>query len=420
MILDFGDAMGVLVFVGTMSLAMQALREDYKTMAPNPRIRPMKRIVMFGGGSGSRDITMALCRQRDDITRVVPAWDSGGSSKALRERLGILAMGDIRQALMTLAHGENRVSSVVRFFNARLSEAADPADLLAEFDFYASGAHPLLVTMTPDIRDAVLDCLQVFRDHVGADFDWRRGSIGNFVLTGAYLAHGRDINAAIAIFRQLCGIEAQVWPSTTADAVALHAQLRDGSVVHGQDRVTALAPAQARLGIGHVQLALAGDHTGGALPPANPAVLKAIAGADLLVFGPGSFFTSTLAHFAVQGIAQAVAATSPGVPKVLVGNILECPETTGRSLAELVRAFEQAAGPEVLTHVLANRSWVPFARVVTGFRYLAEGLLAPAVPVKVLFDDYEDPWRRGKHDADKVVATLGALLAAHDHPQPSP
>ncbi len=103
MILDFGDAMGVLVFVGTMSLAMQALREDYKTMAPNPRIRPMKRIVMFGGGSGSRDITMSLCRQRDDITRVVPAWDSGGSSKALRERLGILAMGDIRQALMTLA-----------------------------------------------------------------------------------------------------------------------------------------------------------------------------------------------------------------------------------------------------------------------------------------------------------------------------
>jgi hypothetical protein len=74
----------------------------------------------------------------------------------------------------------------------------------------------------------------------------------------------------------------------------------------------------------------------------------------------------------------------------------------------------------VLTHVLANRSWVPFARVVTGFRYLAEGLLAPAVPVKVLFDDYEDPWQRGKHDADKVVATLGALLVTHDRSETSP
>lgn len=372
----------------------------------------MKRIVMFGGGSGSRDITMALCQQPYDITRVVPAWDSGGSSKGLRDRLGILAMGDIRQALMTLAHGENRVSSVVRFFNARLSEAAEPSDLLAEFDFYASGSHPLLAAMAPDIRDAVLAFLKVFWDSVGADFDLRRGSIGNFVLTGAYLTHGRDINAAIAIFRKLCGIDGQVWPSTTVDAVALRAQLGDGSMVHGQDRVTSLGPAQARLGIRHVQLVLAADHAAlGAPPPANPAVLAAIAAADGLVFGPGSFFTSTLAHFAVHGIAQAVAATSPGVPKVLIGNILECPETTGRSLAELVRAVEQAAGSDVLTHVLANRCWVPFARVVSGFRYLAEGLLAPAIPVKVLFDDYEDPWQRGKHDAEKVVATLGALLA---------
>ncbi len=373
----------------------------------------MKRIVMFGGGSGSRDITMALCKRGYDITRVVPAWDSGGSSKALRERLDILAIGDIRQALMTLAHGENRVSAVVRFFNARLSEAADSDDFQAEFDFYASGAHPLLASMAPEIRAAVLDCLQVFRASVGHDFDWRRGSIGNFVLAGAYLSHGRDINAAIAVFRQLCGIGGQVWPSTTLDSVALRAQLRDGSVVHGQEQVTALAPALARLGISHVQLAWAADHPGGAPPPpANPLVLEAIARADGLVFGPGSFFTSTLAHFAVQGIALAVAATSTSVPKVLIGNILECPETTGRSLADLVGAFEKASGVDVLTHVLANRSWVPFARVVTGFRYLAEGLLAPAVTVKVAFDDYEDPWRRGKHDADKVVETLGALLTA--------
>ena len=126
----------------------------------------MKRIVMLGGGSGNRDVTMALCQQGYDITRVVPAWDSGGSSKALRERLGILAMGDIRQALMTLAHGEDRVSGVVRFFNARLSEAADAPELQAEFDFYAGGAHPLLATMAPDIRRAVLDCLQVLKASV--------------------------------------------------------------------------------------------------------------------------------------------------------------------------------------------------------------------------------------------------------------
>ncbi len=380
----------------------------------------MKRIVMFGGGSGSRDITMALCRQRYDITRVVPAWDSGGSSKALRERLGILAMGDIRQALMTLAHGEERASAVVRFFNARLSEVGSAPELQAEFDFYASGAHPLLATMVPDVRTAVLRCLRVFADGMGEGFDLRRGSVGNFVLTGAYLAHDRDINAAIAVFRQLCGIAGQVWPSTADDTVALQARLRDGSVVDGQDKVTALPPAQARQGIAEVRLccrlpdlqACRDAEADAMLPPtAHPAALAAIAAADLMVFGPGSFFTSTLAHFSVPGIAQAIAQTAPQVPKVLIGNLLECPETTGRSLGELVQAFERAAGAGVLTHVLANRGWVPFVRVVEGFRYLTEGRVAPVEPTQVLFDDYEDPWQRGRHDAGKVAATLGALMS---------
>jgi len=372
----------------------------------------MKRIVMFGGGSGSRDITMALCRGPYAVTRVVPAWDSGGSSKALREALGILAMGDIRQALMTLAHGESRVGSVVRFFNARLSEAAHPPELRAEFDFYAGGAHPLFASMAPGIRDAVLHYLRIFQSQIDGDFDFRRGSIGNFVLAGAYVAHDRDINAAILVFRQLCGIGGHVWPSCTDDAVALCAELRDGSLVHGQDHVTALSAEQARVGIRRVQLARA---SGEGPPAANPAVLEAVAAADLLLFGPGSFYTSTLAHLAVQGIPEALAAVAPGVPRVFIGNILQCPETTGRSLAELVQALALACGPGVLTHVVANRGWVPFERVTNGFRYLLEGegedLPLQGQPPQVIADDFEDPWHRGRHDAPKVVTTLGRLLA---------
>ena len=370
----------------------------------------MKQLVMFGGGSGSRDITMALCRERYDITRVVPAWDSGGSSKALREHLSILAIGDIRQALMTLAHGEERVSSVVRFFNARLSELATAADLRAEFDFYASGIHPLLGTMKPDIRDAVLEYLRVFKARTGDDFDFRRGSIGNFVLTGAYLAHGRDINAAICVFRKLCGIDGHVWPSTNHDGIELRADLRDGSLICGQDRVTALSPEQAQVGIRRVHLTT--SDTDAVVPVANPAVLAAICTADAIVFGPGSFYTSTLAHLGVGGIAHAIAATRPEVPKILIGNILECPETTGRTLAEMVQAFVLALGPGILTHLLANRGWVPFTRVVKGYCYLLEGCMdasSGSLP-QVFADDFEDPWSRGKHDASKVAATLGGIL----------
>jgi uncharacterized cofD-like protein len=370
---------------------------------------------MFGGGSGSRDITMALCRAGHDVTRVVPAWDSGGSSKALREALGILALGDIRQALMTLAHGEGRVGSVVRFFNARLSEASNPPELLAEFEFYVSGAHPLLGTMEPGIRGAILNYLRVFRSMIDEGFDFRRGSIGNFVLAGAYFAHGRDINTAVFVFRKLCAIDGNVWPSTIEDQAELWADLRDGSIVRQQDRIGTLDAERASIGIQRVRLTCGNEGAGieeAMRPMANPAVLEAIGSAEAMLFGPGSFFTSTLAHLCVAGIVQAIAATPPEVPKVLVGNILECPETTGRSLAELLQAFEAAGGPGLLTHVLANKQLVPFERVVNGFRYLGEGFAEPPPETgpRLIPEDFEDPWHRGRHDAHLVVATLEGLL----------
>lgn len=370
----------------------------------------MKHIVMFGGGSGGRGINIAFCREGYAVTRVVPAWDSGGSSRALRDALDVLAIGDIRQALMTMAHGEGRVGSVVRFFNARLSEAAPRHALLAEFEFYVGGAHPLLATMEPGIRGAILNYLRVFRGRIGEDFDFRRGSIGNFVLTGAYFAHGKDINTAIFVFRKLCAIEGNVWPSTLEDRCELHATLRDGRRLQGQDRITALAAEDAEVGIRDVGL----DAAGRAAITANPAVLEAVATADVLLFGPGSFYTSLLPHLAVGGIVDAIVAARAPVPRIFIGNILECAETRGRTLAELVEAFDAAAGRRLLSHVIANRQPVPIERVVNGFRYLPEGP-APsgtgAAPQWVA-GDFEDPWSRGRHDAALLLETVARIAGA--------
>lgn len=361
---------------------------------------------MFGGGSGSRGLTMALCARGHRLTRVVPAWDSGGSSRALRQALRILAVGDIRQALMTMAHGEGRVGSVVKFFNARLSESAPAAELRAEFDYYTSGAHPLLATMEPGIRGAILSYLRIFRLKIDAGFDFRRGSIGNFVLAGAFFAHGDDINTAIFVFRKLCGIDGNVWPVTVDDEVQLSATLRDGSRVDGQDRVTALAGAQAAAGIARIELTRGAAGAPGIA--ANPAVLEAIAGADALVFGPGSFYTSVLPHLSVAGVAAAIAARRPGTPCILVGNILECPETIGRTLAELAAAFDASGG--AATHLIANRLLVPFEPIVGGHRYLRAGALEGRGGV--IAEDFEDAWSRGKHDAQRVAEALEQIAAA--------
>lgn len=356
-------------------------------------------IVILAGGTASRNLTIVLIRQGARVTRIVPAWDSGGSSKLIRERLGILPVGDIRQALMTMAYAEGHSGDVVRICNARLSETGNRPELARELAFYAEGAHPALKAMKPAIADAVLRYLGIFIAAAGEDFDLRRGSIGNFILSGALLAHDGDINAAIAAFRSLCGISGHVWPVSRDRDLLLTAQLKDGRRIEGQHLITGLSPDDAAIGIESVRLA-------GATP--NPEALAAISKADALVYGPGSFYTSVLPHLLVDDVAATIAALK--VPRILIGNMLEDNETRGLALDEMVRRLREAARQApIITHVLAHEGAVPVARVVGASRFVA-GSPAPVAGVDIIARDFEDPWHRGQHDAGLLAATILRLL----------
>ncbi len=284
-------------------------------------------IVILAGGTASRNLTIALIHQGVRVTRLVPAWDSGGSSKLIRESLHILPVGDIRQALMAMAYAEGHAGDVVRVFNARLSETGGQPELKRELGFYSEGEHPAFKTMRRDIAEAILRYLRVFIASAGKDFDWRRGSIGNFILAGALLVEDGDINAAILAFKSLCGINGNVWPTSKDHDLTLKAELNDGRHVEGQDEITRLPEEAARIGIRKVTLGKA---------EANPNAREAIAGADAVVFGPGSFYTSVLPHLLVSGIADTLAHSR--TPKILIGNMLEDRENS--------RRFARRNGPE--------------------------------------------------------------------------
>ena len=64
-----------------------------------PAVTESPHIVLFSGGSACRNINIALSRMSARLTRIVPAWDSGGSSKVLREAFDMLPVGDVRQGL---------------------------------------------------------------------------------------------------------------------------------------------------------------------------------------------------------------------------------------------------------------------------------------------------------------------------------
>jgi len=77
-----------------------------------------KKIVVIGGGTGSFTLLCSLKNHFSHITALVNMADDGGSTGILRDELGVLPPGDVRQCLVALAR-EPRVRDL---FNYRFEE----------------------------------------------------------------------------------------------------------------------------------------------------------------------------------------------------------------------------------------------------------------------------------------------------------
>ena len=79
-----------------------------------------KNIVVVGGGTGNRTTLTGLKDQDCNLSAVVAMTDSGGSSGRLRDELGQLPPGDIRQCLIALSD-EAKSHLMPRLFEYRFS-----------------------------------------------------------------------------------------------------------------------------------------------------------------------------------------------------------------------------------------------------------------------------------------------------------
>ena len=242
-------------------------------------------VVAIGGGHGLAATLRALRALVDPLTAVVSVADDGGSTGRLRRAVDQPAPGDLRKCLVALGDPDNLLTRVME---RRL-------DWLAP----ERGA------------DAALD-----RAIVGHP-------VGNLLIAEATDEVG-DLVDALGRLGSAMGARGRVLPATTTP-VQLHAQLLDGREVCGQVRV------MGSLGIDSVHL----DPASAAAPPE---VLDAIAGADAIVLGPGSLYTSVLAALAVSGIVEAVAASA--ARRIYVCNLHpQAGETAGYDVAEHVAAL---------------------------------------------------------------------------------
>lgn len=305
------------------------------------------RIVVLGGGHGLATLLRGLKNHSSNLTAIVSVADDGGSSGRLRESLGILPPGDIRNCLAALSDDETMLTQLFRY---RFSEQS------------GLGGH----------------------------------SFGNLFISALAEIVG-SFEEAVAESGRVLGVRGRVLPATLHNVhLVADIELPNQTTsirVTGESAIPEM-PGRVR------RVWLEPDS-----PFAFPPAVRAVLAADLVVIGPGSLYTSILPNLLVPDLHEALRASR--ALKAFVVNIATQPgETSQFSVQDHVRVLEEHIGsglPDIIVYnnfyelPLTNQSdWVKLAGEIGNIPSYGANLV-----------DEGHPWR---HDSNKLAQTLMDLL----------
>jgi uncharacterized cofD-like protein len=252
------------------------------------------KIAVIGGGTGSFTMLSALKNYTGQIAAIVSMADDGGSTGVLRDELGTLPPGDVRQCLVALSD-------------------------------------------SPKVRD-----LFEYRFDAGT---FSGHSFGNVLLTALEKITG-DFSEAVETASDILRIRGVVIPATL-DNVRLKMEWEEKSLVlHGERVIDAEYfkhdPRKAHL-------SLTPDAA------ANPMAIKAIEQADVVVIAPGDLYTSLGPLLVIEGIGEALKKSK--ALKVYVSNLVsKHGQTDNFTVSDHASEIERFAGVPFLDAVLYNET----------------------------------------------------------------
>ncbi|MDD3441053.1 MAG: 2-phospho-L-lactate transferase CofD family protein [Kiritimatiellae bacterium] len=327
-----------------------------------PAVRPAEadaRVVVLGGGTGLSTVlggnaslpawgerpVAGLKREFRDVSVGVCTTDDGGSTGELVRRLPMIGIGDTRKVMLSLMdRGEwirrygpdvpapDIIRQVFQHrFGERVPSRAElrdpvrvlppeqrnacPAALRAELKSLANGA-----------PDWVLEAMRA-----------PRHCLGNLLLTLAVFRGVQtpraptlaEVERGLAAAARVIGAPAgRVHPATASPGMLIY-EYANGVVAAGQSRA-----ARARRGcaVRRVRISFSGT------PRANPRLLAALRRADLIVYAPGSLYSSMLPVLLTPGVVEAIRANRRSV-KILGANLWIQEGETDMSFREESRGF---------------------------------------------------------------------------------
>ena len=299
-----------------------------------------RRIVLFCGGRGSATIIRALLRRSEvELTLLINAYDDGFSTGTLRNFIpGMLGPSDFRKNLSYL-FGDHSQAALKSLMEYRLSGERGEIEKLAGFAAGPALAdQPLkdwFAQLPHEMSNRLRRLLARFFAYAGARFDYRDCALGNLVFAGAYLEQGEDFNAAAAAVAALVDSRARLFNVSEPQNRVLVGLKQDGTLLASE---AAIVSPQSTSPITDLYLLeqplaaamleeLAGLDTIGkqawlsardAVPKLSGAAAQALAGADIILYGPGTQHSSL---FPSYRIARAALEESPAPVKALVINL---------------------------------------------------------------------------------------------------
>lgn len=307
------------------------------------------KIVAIGGGSGLAMILRGLKQYDTELTAIVTMTDNGRSSGRLRREIGILPPGDVRNCLTALAKDEE------------------------------------LATQLFDYR---------FKQGRGLSGH----SLGNLLLWALSDITG-DFESAVEASSKILAVKGRVLPSTF-DNVDLTAELENGQTALGQVDVSVLGHTSP---IRRVQI----------LPPdaiGNPAAVTAIQQADIILVGPGSFYSSVVPNFLIHDIRQAFE-QSPAHKLYICNASTEWGETEHYSVADHVSRLREYVNGTRFDGVIVNSNVVAAVHnngtlgSVSNITTTEREILG----MPVFLADAINEWQPLYHDPDKLVTEIARI-----------
>jgi len=251
------------------------------------------KIVVMGGGTGNFVVLRGLKRYPVDLTAVVNMADDGGSTGVLRDELGVLPPGDVRQCLVALSNSSRLMRSLMNY----------------RFEQGGLEGH----------------------------------SFGNLLLSALEKVTG-SFEKAVEEASRILSIRGHVIP------VTMH-QVRLRMLLHSKQLLQSERDIYYcdEIDKGYDSLYLE------PIPQVNPRAVEEIKKADLIVLGPGGLYTSLIPILLVPGIAEALLQSR--AKKAFVVNLMNRRgQTTGFSVASYLEEINRFIGRHIFDYVLVNNA----------------------------------------------------------------